>query len=185
MVNETLIISYLTKYQSEWIPFRSEIAFINEFVIIRQICLNADERSYTAATITSAAVALCTFHFSLSEPSLPFLLHTPQLLLIRPASQTLILAWVKTLLPFGCDDSSFSLVAYRRTAVMEGFFFLLHPIISLIYRNEDNMELFALCCNYPDSLTLSLPLLHSLPSFHLPFFKLHFIQYILAFKSQI
>lgn len=48
-------------------------------------------------------------------------------------------------------------------------FFLLQPIISLIYRNEDNVDLFALCRNYPDSLVLSLPLLHSLPSFH--FFK--------------
>lgn len=96
-------------------------------------------------------------------PSLSFFT-PPQLLLIRPASQILILAWVKTLLPFRCGDSLFSLVAYRRTAVMEVFFFFfLQPIISLTYRNEGNMELYALRCNYPDSLTLSIPLSHSLP----------------------
>lgn len=75
VVNE--ILAYLTKYQFEWIPFRSEIALISEFVVIGQTRLNGDERSYTAATITSAAVALCAIHFSLYESSLPFLLHTP------------------------------------------------------------------------------------------------------------
>lgn len=107
VVNE--FFKYLTEYQSEWIPFRSEAALINEFVVISQTCLNGDERSYTAAMISSAAVALCTIHFSHSEPFLPSLLNIPQLLLIRPVRETLILVWVKTLLPFGCGDSSFSL----------------------------------------------------------------------------
>lgn len=46
-------------------------------MVISQIYLNGDERTYTAAKTASAAVALCTIHFSLSEPSLPFLPHTP------------------------------------------------------------------------------------------------------------
>lgn len=83
------------------------------------------------------------------------------LLLIRPGSQVLILAWVKTLSPLRSGDSSFSLVACRRQQQWWNCFF--QSVTSLTHWNKDNVELFVLRCNYADLLTFSLSHSFSLP----------------------
>lgn len=75
--------------------------------------------------------------------------------LIRPWSQILILAGVKTPSPLRSGDSSFSSVACSRQEVME----LLPPplpllsVTSLTHWYKDNAGLFALSCNYADLRT--------------------------------
>ena len=131
----------------------------------------------------SSAITLCAFHFLFfifqRFPPPPFLLQTcrttsslcsPKLLLIRPWSQILIPARVKTPFAIKIGWQLIFLGGLQKTiAVMELFFFFFQSVTSLTHWNKDNVELFALSCNYADSLTFSLTRSLSVFSFHLPY----------------
>lgn len=135
----------------------------------------------------TSAITLFIYFFGGGALFLPSFLRTHSLdkdftllclSLIRPGSQILIPAGVKTPLPLRSGDSSFSSVACRRQRVMELFFFpsFFQSVTSLTHWDKDNVELFALSCNYADSHATHppthAPFSHPLPlpsPLHLPF----------------
>lgn len=122
-----LIKSLYIVLQCKVIHFENVVNFPIVTLIMHlwiQIALR-EQNPITAMYSLTSAISLCTIHFifflffafpSLSSPNLQDKEFTllSQRLLIRPGSQILILAWVKTLSPLRSGDSSFSLVARRR-----------------------------------------------------------------------